>query len=258
MPNPPELVAIAAHTQNRVIGKDGGMPWHLPADFAHFRALSRGKPNIMGRKVWDSLGGQPLRERENIVLTRNPDFQAPGATVAHSPEEALNLAGNAPEIAIIGGEEIYRLYWNRLTRLEVTLMPAELDGDRWAVLADLVQTRIVVLSDAWDLIRFLVVDESEFVVDPGSAAKNLKADAREVVDAAAAALESVPEWSTPAIEAALSGALVDELGLKPRKAYGPVRVAVTGSHISPPLFESLELLGREVTLARLQAAPIAE
>jgi glutamyl-tRNA synthetase len=137
-------------------------------------------------------------------------------------------------------------------------LPAELDGDRWAVLADLVQTRIVVLSDAWDLIRFLVVDESEFVVDPGSAAKNLKADAREVVDAAAAALESVPEWSTPAIEAALSGALVDELGLKPRKAYGPVRVAVTGSHISPPLFESLELLGREVTLARLQAAPIAE
>ncbi|WP_278911799.1 dihydrofolate reductase [Deinococcus wulumuqiensis] len=125
----PDLIAIAAQTENRVIGRDGGMPWHLPADFAHFRRLSRGKPNIMGRKVWDSLGGQPLRERENIVLTRNPGFQAPGATVAHSPEEALNLAGNAPEIAVIGGEEIYRLYWNRLTRLEVTLIHAELDGD---------------------------------------------------------------------------------------------------------------------------------
>ena len=129
MPSNPHLVAIAAQTRNRVIGKGGGMPWHLPADFAHFRALSRGKPNIMGRKVWDSLGGQALKGRENIVLTRNPDFQAPGAAVAHSPEEALKLAGQAPEIAIIGGEEIYRLYWDRLTRLEVTLIHAELDGD---------------------------------------------------------------------------------------------------------------------------------
>lgn len=137
-------------------------------------------------------------------------------------------------------------------------LPADLDGDRWAVVADLLQTRIVVLSDAWKLIRFLVVDEAEFVVDPQSAGKNLKAEAREVVDAAVAALESVPEWTTPAIEAALSAALVDDLGIKPRKAYGPVRVAVTGSHISPPLFESLELLGREATLARLRAAPIAE
>ncbi|WP_194861585.1 glutamate--tRNA ligase [Dietzia sp. SYD-A1] len=137
-------------------------------------------------------------------------------------------------------------------------LPPELDGDRWAVVADLLQTRIVVLSDAWDLIRFLVVDEAEFVVDPGSAAKNLKADSREVVDAAVRALDALPEWTTPAIEAALSGALVDGLGIKPRKAYGPIRVAVTGSHISPPLFESLELLGRELTLARLRAAPIAD
>ena len=130
-PNPSalQLIAIAAQTENRVIGKDGGMPWHLPADFAHFKRLSRGKPNIMGRKVWDSLGGQALKERENIVLTRNSQFQAPGAMVAHSPEEALQLAGDAPEIAIIGGEEIYRLYWDRLTRLEMTLIHAELDGD---------------------------------------------------------------------------------------------------------------------------------
>lgn len=137
-------------------------------------------------------------------------------------------------------------------------LPAELDGDRWAIVAELLQTRIVVLSDAWGLIRFLVVDEAAFAVDPQSAAKNLKAEARQVVDAAVAALEGVGQWSTPEIEAALSGALVDGLGIKPRKAYGPVRVAVTGSHISPPLFESLELLGRETTIARLKAAPIAE
>ena len=86
------------------------------------------------------------------------------------------------------------------------------------------------------LIRFLLVDEAGFTVDAQSAAKNLKAESREVVDAAIAALEAVEEWTTPAIEAALSGALVEDLGIKPRKAYGPVRVAVTGSHISPPLF----------------------
>jgi len=137
-------------------------------------------------------------------------------------------------------------------------LPEDLDGDRWATVADLLQTRIVVLSDAWDLIRFLVVDEADFAVNPQAAAKNLKADSREVVDGAIAALEGLTEWTTAAIEAALSQALVEDLGIKPRKAYGPVRVAVTGSHISPPLFESLELLGREATLARLRNAPVAE
>ena len=136
--------------------------------------------------------------------------------------------------------------------------PESLDGDRWAMIADLLQTRIVVLSDAWNLIRFLLVDESAFSVDPQSASKNLKAESREVVDAAVAALEALEDWTTAAIEAALSGALVEELGIKPRKAYGPVRVAVTGSHISPPLFESLELLGRDASIARLKAAPIIE
>lgn len=139
-----------------------------------------------------------------------------------------------------------------------TTLSDDLDGDRWATIADLVQTRIVVLSDAWDLLRFLVVEESSFTVDPRSAAKNLKADSREVVDAAVAALEGVAQWTTPAIEQSLSDALVEGLGIKPRKAYGPVRVAVTGSHISPPLFESLELLGRDTALARLRSAPIAD
>ena len=125
----PELVAIYAMTENRVIGKDGGMPWHLPADFAHFKRLSVGKPNIMGRKVWESLGGKALKDRLNIVLTRNPDFQAEGAVVVHSPEEALKVAGDAPEIAIIGGAEIYRLYADQLTRLEQTIIHTTLDGD---------------------------------------------------------------------------------------------------------------------------------
>ncbi|MFC4639953.1 dihydrofolate reductase [Deinococcus hohokamensis] len=125
----PELVAIVALTENRVIGQGGGMPWHLPADFAHFRRLSRGKPNIMGRKVWDSLGGKALPGRANIVLTRNPDLQAPGAQVVHSPDAALHAAGDAPEVAIIGGTEIYRLFWDQLTRIEQTVIHTELEGD---------------------------------------------------------------------------------------------------------------------------------
>ena len=125
---------------------------------------------------------------------------------------------------------------------------------KFAAAADLVQTRIVVLSDAWGLLSFLFVPESEFAVDEAAAAKNLGPDARPVLDAAIAVLEPLADWSTEPIKTALETALVENLGLKPRKAYGPVRVAVTGSHISPPLFESLELLGRDATLARLRAA----
>lgn len=147
----PELTAIYAMTENRVLGKDSGMPWHLPADFAHFKRLSVGKPNIMGRRVWDSLGGQALGGRENIVLTRNPGFSAAGATVVHSPEEALKVAGNAPEIAIIGGAEIYRLYAEQLTRLEETIIHTTLEGD----------TFMPEVGGNWELMgeRFRAADE---------------------------------------------------------------------------------------------------
>ncbi|MGM9319934.1 dihydrofolate reductase [Deinococcus aquaticus] len=125
----PELVGIVAVTENGVIGRGGGMPWHLPADLAHFRSLSRGKPNIMGRKVWDSLGGRPLPGRENIVLTRNEAFVAPDAQVVYSPQGALAAAGDAPEVAIIGGAEVYALFLPQLSRVELTLIHARLDGD---------------------------------------------------------------------------------------------------------------------------------
>ncbi|WP_241387062.1 glutamate--tRNA ligase [Rhodococcus sp. CH91] len=127
------------------------------------------------------------------------------------------------------------------------------DDTLFRTAADLVQTRIVVLSDAWDLLKFLFVDEADFRLDEASAAKNLKEDAAPVLDASLAALEGLEEWTTPAIEEALRVALIETLELKPRKAFAPVRVAVTGSHISPPLYESMELLGRERTLARLRA-----
>jgi glutamyl-tRNA synthetase len=93
-----------------------------------------------------------------------------------------------------------------------------------------------------------------YAIDPAAAAKELGADAAGVLDSACAALDGVPTWNAAGIEEALKAALIDGLGLKPRKAFGPIRVAVTGSTISPPLYESLELLGRERSLGRLRAA----
>ncbi|RZT19436.1 glutamyl-tRNA synthetase [Mycobacterium sp. BK558] len=122
---------------------------------------------------------------------------------------------------------------------------------QFAEAAGLVQTRIVVLGDAWDLLKFL--DDGAFGLDEKSAGKELRPEAVPVLDAAIAALEAVGEWNHTALEDALKRALIDGLELKPRKAFGPVRVAVTGSSVSPPLYESLELLGRERTLARLRA-----
>ena len=136
-------------------------------------------------------------------------------------------------------------------------LPESLDPQEWALVAEMLQTRIVVLSDAWNLIRFLYVPQDRFEVDEAAARKNLKADTQEVINASISALEAVEEWNTESIETALKSALIDELELKPRKAFGPVRVAVTGSHVSPPLFESLELLGRDLTLERLRSAPVA-
>jgi glutamyl-tRNA synthetase len=126
-----------------------------------------------------------------------------------------------------------------------------LDERQFAEAARLVQTRIVVLGDAWELLKFL--DDSAFALDEKSAAKELRSEAVAVLDAVASALEGVAEWTTPAIEEALKNALIDGLELKPRKAFGPIRVAVTGATISPPLFESLELLGRDRSLRRLRA-----
>jgi glutamyl-tRNA synthetase len=126
-----------------------------------------------------------------------------------------------------------------------------LDDAQFAAAAGLVQTRIVVLGDAWDLLKFL--DEDSFTLDEKSAGKELRAEAVAVLDAAVAALEGVGQWTTADIEAALKAALIDRLELKPRKAFGPIRVAATGATVSPPLFESLELLGRERSLTRLRA-----
>jgi len=125
-----------------------------------------------------------------------------------------------------------------------------LDATAFAEAADLVQTRIVVLGDAWDLLKFL--DDGSYALDQKSAAKELTADAVPVLGAALTALEAVGDWTTEAIEGALKASLLEGLQLKPRKAFGPIRVAATGASVSPPLFESLQLLGRDRSLSRLR------
>ncbi len=123
-----------------------------------------------------------------------------------------------------------------------------------AAAAPLVQERAATLVEAADLLGFLFVIEHHFTIDPAAAAKVLGEPAAPVLDAALAVLTELPDWTAPNIQGVLEAALVETLALKPRVAYGPVRVAVTGSTVSPPLFESLELLGKERTLGRLRAA----
>jgi glutamyl-tRNA synthetase len=120
--------------------------------------------------------------------------------------------------------------------------------------APLVQERVSTLAQGLNMIRFLLVPDTDFEVDGAAAAKQLGDAGQQVLAAATPALDALDLWSTAAIEDALRRALVDDLGLKPRNAFGPIRVAITGSTVSPPLFESMEILGRDRSLARLRAA----
>lgn len=123
----PKIVLILARADNGVIGRDGRLPWHLPADLRHFKALTQGAPMIMGRKTFDSLPGL-LDGRRHIVLTRDPDWAEDGAEVAASVEEAIRLA-NAPHISVIGGAEIYRQFLPIADCIEITEVHTQVVGD---------------------------------------------------------------------------------------------------------------------------------
>lgn len=129
----PELVIVVARADNGVIGNQGGLPWHLPADLRHFKALTVGKPVIMGRKTFESIG-RPLPGRHNIVVTRNPAWNAEGVSVAPTVLEAIAAAGLAagarPEaIMIIGGAEIYAQTLLFVDRIELTEVHVDATGD---------------------------------------------------------------------------------------------------------------------------------
>lgn len=119
---------IVAHDEQRVIGYENGMPWHLPGDLKYFKEQTMGKPIIMGRKTFESIG-KPLPGRRNIVITRNESYSAEGVEIVASLDEALSLVGEVPEIMIIGGEQIFRLALPIADRLYVTVIHHSFEGD---------------------------------------------------------------------------------------------------------------------------------
>lgn len=125
--NRPDITLILARADNGVIGKDGKMPWHLPADLRRFKQLTMNRPMIMGRKTFDSLPAV-LEGRRHIVLTHNEAWEEEGAEVVYSLEQALKLA-NSPHVMVIGGAEIYSLFLPLATRIELTEVHLEAVGD---------------------------------------------------------------------------------------------------------------------------------
>ena len=122
-----KVTIVVARADNGAIGKGGTLPWRLPADMRHFKALTTGTAMVMGRRTFDSLPG-PLPGRRHIVLTRDESWSAPGAEVARSPEEALALAGAEP-VSVIGGAEIIALFLSRADSVELTEVHAEFAAD---------------------------------------------------------------------------------------------------------------------------------
>lgn len=129
-----KLHLIFARSRNGVIGKDGGLPWHLPEDLAHFKRNTLGCPVIMGRKTWDSLPPKfrPLPGRANVVVTRQPDWQSSGALRADSLESAMALCGNAENVWVIGGAQLYALAEPLAHTAAVTEIDTEVQGDAYA------------------------------------------------------------------------------------------------------------------------------
>ncbi|MBF0255059.1 MAG: dihydrofolate reductase [Gammaproteobacteria bacterium] len=122
------LSLIAAMADDRVIGRNNRLPWHLPADLAHFKRLTLHKPLLMGRKTWESLPGL-LPQRRHILISRNPDYHAAGAEVVSSLEAGLVLAAEAAEIMVIGGAEIYAQALPLASQLYLTRVQLRVDGD---------------------------------------------------------------------------------------------------------------------------------
>lgn len=128
--NAPRLSLIAALARNRVIGIENRLPWKLPEDLAHFKALTLGHPIVMGRKTFESLG-RPLPGRRNIVITRNVDYHPAGCEMAKSIPEAIALCADAQEVFFIGGAELYKQVLPIVDRMYLTEVQTEAQGDAW-------------------------------------------------------------------------------------------------------------------------------
>jgi dihydrofolate reductase len=126
--SPVKLSIIVAMGRNRVIGHNNSLPWHLPADLQHFKAVTMGKPILMGRKTWESIG-RPLPGRTNIVITRDPAYRAEGCVVVHDIAAALAAATGHDEVMVIGGAEFYRQVLPQADTLYLTCVDGEFAGD---------------------------------------------------------------------------------------------------------------------------------
>lgn len=129
--NRPLISLIAAMADDRGIGIENRLPWKLPADMRWFRLHTLGKPIVMGRKTFESFGGKPLPERVNIVITRDEGYQAEGAVVVHTIEEAIEAAGDVEEVMIIGGESFYKQMLPRADRFYLTQVHGKFEVDAW-------------------------------------------------------------------------------------------------------------------------------
>ena len=158
-----KLSLIAALSSNRVIGKDNRLPWYLSADLIRFKAITWGKPILMGRKTHESIGCA-LIGRTNIVLTSDPNYYAEGCLVAHSLAEAMDLAGDAEELMIIGGSSLYERFLPETDRLYLTLIEREFAGDVFFPPFSLENWRVVECQTVTDdasvdfTYRFLVLE----------------------------------------------------------------------------------------------------
>jgi dihydrofolate reductase len=123
-----QLSIIVAMDRNRVIGKNDALPWHISEDLKHFKKITMGKPIVMGRKTHESIG-RPLPGRENIIITRDKNYKAEGCTVLHSLEDIFKHCKDVDEVMITGGSEIYRYALEKASRLYLTEVHAEIEGD---------------------------------------------------------------------------------------------------------------------------------
>ncbi len=123
------LTSIAAVAQNGTIGHDNELIWHLPDDLKHFKKLTKGHTIIMGRKTWESIGAKPLPQRRHVIITRNFDYEAEGAEVVCTIDEALELAKTDDKVFIVGGGEIYKLAMPYINRMELTIVHHDFAGD---------------------------------------------------------------------------------------------------------------------------------
>lgn len=125
------ITLIAAMSRNGIIGKDNMLPWHFPEDLKHFKKVTSGKPIIMGRKTFESMGSKPLPLRRNIILTHDLHFQAENCAIVHSLDEALKVAKPADEVMIIGGAKIYEQFLSLADRCYLTVIDQDYPGDTY-------------------------------------------------------------------------------------------------------------------------------